>query len=68
MTEQELAAAARGFLHTAFNLGEPETAVSEHVGNAFTAWASTRLPWREHVIVTGDERTAANFLDALNLV
>ena len=35
MTEQELTAAARGLLHTAFNLGEPETAVSEHVGDMF---------------------------------
>jgi predicted SnoaL-like aldol condensation-catalyzing enzyme len=35
MTEQELAAAARGFLNTAFNLGEPETAASEHVGDMF---------------------------------
>ena len=35
MTEQELKAAASGFLHTAFNLGEPETAVSEHVGGMF---------------------------------
>ena len=35
MTEQGLATAARGFLHTAFNLGEPETAVSEHVGDMF---------------------------------
>ena len=32
MTEKELEAAASGFLDTAFNLGEPETAVSQHVG------------------------------------
>ncbi len=35
MTEKELEAAASGFLDTAFNLGEPETAVSEHVGGKF---------------------------------
>ena len=35
MTEQELATAATGFLHTAFNLGEPETAVSEHLGDMY---------------------------------
>ena len=35
MTEKELEAAASGFLDTAFNLGEPETAVSEHVGDKF---------------------------------
>ena len=31
MTEKELEAAASGFLDTAFNLGKPETAVTEHV-------------------------------------
>ncbi len=35
MTEKELEAAASGFLDTAFSLGEPETAVSEHVGGKF---------------------------------
>jgi predicted SnoaL-like aldol condensation-catalyzing enzyme len=35
MAEKELQAAASGFLDTAFNLGEPETAVSEHVGDKF---------------------------------
>src|SRR5580698_8846030 len=35
MTEKELEAAASGFLDTAFNIGEPETAVSEHVGDKF---------------------------------
>jgi SnoaL-like polyketide cyclase len=35
MAEKELEAAASGFLDTAFNLGEPETAVSEHVGDKF---------------------------------
>jgi uncharacterized protein (TIGR03083 family) len=41
---------------------------AESTTHAFTAWASTRMPWRDHVRVTGDERTAATFLDALNLV
>ena len=40
----------------------------ESTAHAFTAWASTRLPWRDHVTVTGDESIAATFLDALNLV
>jgi predicted SnoaL-like aldol condensation-catalyzing enzyme len=35
MTEKELEAAASEFLDTAFNLGEPETAVSEHLGGKF---------------------------------
>ena len=50
---------------------DPENAAAariESTTHAFTAWASTRLPWRDHVTVTGDERIAATFLDALNLV
>jgi predicted SnoaL-like aldol condensation-catalyzing enzyme len=35
MAENELEAAARGLLNTAFNLGEPEAAVSEHIGDKF---------------------------------
>jgi predicted SnoaL-like aldol condensation-catalyzing enzyme len=35
MTEKELEAAASGLLDTAFNLGEPEKAVSEHIGDKF---------------------------------
>jgi hypothetical protein len=35
MTDKELEAAASGFLDVAFNLGEPGTAVSEHVGDKF---------------------------------
>jgi predicted SnoaL-like aldol condensation-catalyzing enzyme len=35
MTEKELQAAASGLLDTAFNLGEPEKAVSEYVGDKF---------------------------------
>jgi uncharacterized protein (TIGR03083 family) len=49
----------------------PENAAAariESATHAFTAWASTRLPWRDHVTVTGDESIAATFLDALNLV
>ncbi|MFJ3762828.1 maleylpyruvate isomerase N-terminal domain-containing protein [Streptomyces sp. NPDC090080] len=34
----------------------------------FTAWATTRLPWRDQVTVSGDALAAARFLDALNLV
>jgi hypothetical protein len=40
----------------------------ESTTHAFTAWASTRLPWQDHVTVTGDERIAATFLNALNLI
>jgi uncharacterized protein (TIGR03083 family) len=50
---------------------DPENAAAariESTTHAFTAWASTRLPWRDHVTVTGDESIAATFLDALNLV
>jgi hypothetical protein len=50
---------------------DPENASAariESTTHAFTAWASTRLPWRDHVTVTGDESIAATFLDALNLV
>lgn len=46
----------------------PAAARIESTTHSFTAWASTRLPWREYVTATGDERTAATFLDALNLV
>jgi predicted SnoaL-like aldol condensation-catalyzing enzyme len=35
MTEKELEAAASGFLDTAFNLGEPERAASEYIGDMF---------------------------------
>jgi predicted SnoaL-like aldol condensation-catalyzing enzyme len=35
MNEKELEAAASGFLDTAFNLGEPETAVAEHVSDKY---------------------------------
>jgi uncharacterized protein (TIGR03083 family) len=50
---------------------DPENAAVariESTTHAFTAWASTRLPWRDHVTVTGDESIAGTFLDALNLV
>jgi hypothetical protein len=50
---------------------DPENAAAariESTTHAFTAWASARLPWRDHVTVTGDESIAVTFLDALNLV
>jgi uncharacterized protein (TIGR03083 family) len=34
----------------------------------FLAWSTTRLPWYDHVTITGDSDTAIEFLDALNLV
>jgi uncharacterized protein (TIGR03083 family) len=46
----------------------PTAARIESSTHAFTAWATTRLPWRDHATVTGDMQTAATFLDALNLV
>jgi uncharacterized protein (TIGR03083 family) len=47
---------------------EDPAARVESTTHAFTAWATTRLPWRDHATVTGDEQAAATFLDALNLV
>lgn len=34
----------------------------------FTAWVTTRSPWRDCTTVTGDHQVADRFLDALNLV
>ena len=48
--------------------GIPAAARVESTTHAFTAWATTRLPWRDHATVTGNEQAAATFLDALNLV
>ncbi|MFJ1699272.1 maleylpyruvate isomerase N-terminal domain-containing protein [Streptomyces sp. NPDC088252] len=44
------------------------TAIVESTAHDFTAWATTRVPWRDHVNVTGDRQVASFFLDALNLV
>jgi uncharacterized protein (TIGR03083 family) len=46
----------------------PAASVIESTTHDFTAWATTRLPWRNYVTITGDEVTAATFLDNLNLV
>ena len=46
----------------------PAAARIESTTHAFTAWATTRLPWRDNATVTGDGQIAATFLDALNLV
>jgi uncharacterized protein (TIGR03083 family) len=43
-------------------------AVIQSTSHEFTAWATTRLPWRDHTTVTGDQQTAATFLDTLNLI
>jgi hypothetical protein len=32
------------------------------------AWSTTRLPWRTLVTIEGDQRAAAAFLDAINLI
>ena len=53
---------------TATDPGNAAAARIESTTHAFTAWASTRLPWRDHVTVTGDGSVAATFLDELNLV
>ena len=34
----------------------------------FLAWSTTRLPWRTRVTIEGDQRAAATFLDAINLI
>ena len=34
----------------------------------FINWGTTRKPWREHCEVTGNVRSAARFLDVLNIV
>jgi uncharacterized protein (TIGR03083 family) len=47
--------------------GTPAAAVIESTSHAFTAWSTTRLPWRDYATVTGDEQIAAAFLDTLNL-
>jgi uncharacterized protein (TIGR03083 family) len=33
----------------------------------FLAWSTTRLPWRDSVVIEGDESVAAHCFDALNL-
>jgi len=33
----------------------------------FLAWSTTRLPWRDSVVIEGDESVAGHFFDALNL-
>lgn len=33
----------------------------------FMAWSTTRLPWRDSVVIQGDESVAGRFFDALNL-
>jgi hypothetical protein len=33
----------------------------------FLAWATARVPWRDYATVTGDQETAATFLDVLNI-
>ncbi|MEV4127256.1 hypothetical protein [Nocardia sp. NPDC049707] len=35
--------------------------------NAFAAWSTTRIPWRDAATIGGDQRVATEFLDALNL-
>ncbi|MFD4600414.1 maleylpyruvate isomerase N-terminal domain-containing protein [Streptomyces sp. NPDC058464] len=48
-------------------LSRPAATV-ESTAHDFTAWATTRLPWRDCTTVTGDNKVAGRFLDALNLV
>jgi uncharacterized protein (TIGR03083 family) len=52
---------------TAADPDVPAAAVIQSTSHEFTAWATTRLPWRDHTTVTGDQQTAATFLDTLNL-
>jgi uncharacterized protein (TIGR03083 family) len=53
---------------TAADPDVPATAVIQSTSHEFTAWATTRLPWRDHATVTGDQQAAATFLDTLNLI
>ena len=34
----------------------------------FLAWSTKRLPWRDLLLIDGDQAVAAEFLDALNLI
>ena len=52
---------------TAADPDVPTAAVIQSTSHEFTAWSTTRLPWRDHTTVTGDQQTAAAFLDALKL-
>lgn len=36
--------------------------------HAFVSWGTRRSAWRDHVTVTGDDATAASFLDAINII
>lgn len=47
---------------------EPLAATLTSTTHDFLAWSTNRLPWRDLVIVDGDEVVAQNFLDALNLI
>jgi len=53
---------------TAADPDVPTAAVIRSTSHEFTAWSTTRLPWRDHATVTGDQQIAATFLDALNLI
>jgi hypothetical protein len=53
---------------TAADPDVPGAAVIQSTSHGFTAWATTRLPWRDHATVTGDQQTAATFMDTLNLI
>jgi hypothetical protein len=52
---------------TAADTDVPTAAVIQSSSHGFTAWSTTRLPWRDHTTMTSDQQTAATFLDALNL-
>jgi hypothetical protein len=52
---------------TAADPDVPTAAVIQSTSHEFTAWSTTRLPWRDHTTVTGDQEIAAMFLDTLNL-
>ncbi|MFJ1549698.1 SCP2 sterol-binding domain-containing protein [Streptomyces sp. NPDC088246] len=48
--------------------GSRPAATVESTAHDFTAWATTRVSWRDCVTVTGDHQVAGPFLDELNLV
>jgi uncharacterized protein (TIGR03083 family) len=47
--------------------GEPDATVTSDAHD-FVLWGTVRSPWRDSCTVAGDERVAATFLDALNIV
>jgi uncharacterized protein (TIGR03083 family) len=56
--------------HLVVTEGGDDTAAAVGTSSAvdFVLWATTRVPWREHVSVDGDTAYAARVLDEINIV